>query len=190
MKKSELRTLFFEKRNQFSDDDILSKSESIKFHFFNFFSNLDEKTIHLFLPIRSKKEVNTWLIINQLFKQYPSVKLCTSFVNYETNTLKHFYFDEKTEFTIDKWGIPIPQSTHEVDFCSIDIVITPLLAFDKLGYRVGYGKGYYDTFFSNCSSNVKKIGLSLFEMPIQIDDINSFDIPLDYCITPFKIIKF
>ena len=61
----------------------------------------------------------------------------------------------------------------------------PLLAFDKKGYRVGYGKGFYDRFLLNLKEDALKVGLSLFEVEDDlISDINSYDIPMDICVTP------
>ncbi|WP_431293282.1 5-formyltetrahydrofolate cyclo-ligase [Pedobacter sp. P26] len=70
----------------------------------------------------------------------------------------------------------------------IDMVVIPLLAFDKQGYRVGYGKGFYDRFLRDI--NAQKIGLSLHPAIEKIDDVNEYDIKLDFCITPTEIIKF
>lgn len=70
----------------------------------------------------------------------------------------------------------------------IDMVLVPLLAFDKVGYRVGYGKGFYDRFLENI--NAQKIGLSLWPAIARIDDVNEHDIRLDFCITPTETIKF
>ncbi len=72
----------------------------------------------------------------------------------------------------------------------IDLVLVPLLAFDKNGSRVGYGKGHYDKFLSQCRDDVIKIGLSFFDPADQIDDINQFDISLNYCVTPHQVFEF
>jgi 5-formyltetrahydrofolate cyclo-ligase len=42
----------------------------------------------------------------------------------------------------------------------IEVVFVPLLAYDKQGQRVGYGKGFYDKFLAECSPATVKIGLS------------------------------
>ena len=66
----------------------------------------------------------------------------------------------------------------------IDLILVPLLAFDTYGYRVGYGKGYYDKFLKECREDLVKIGFSYFDPVDVIDDINAFDVKLTYCITP------
>ena len=77
----------------------------------------------------------------------------------------------------------------EVPTSKIEVVFVPLLAFDTNGNRVGYGKGFYDKFLSECHPNTIKIGLSLFEAETAIEDVISNDIPLTHCVTPTKIMK-
>jgi 5-formyltetrahydrofolate cyclo-ligase len=66
-------------------------------------------------------------------------------------------------------------------------VLIPLLAFDKKGNRVGFGKGYYDKFLVHCKPTVLKVGLSFFDPVDEIEDIIGIDIPLDFCVTPKAI---
>jgi 5-formyltetrahydrofolate cyclo-ligase len=66
----------------------------------------------------------------------------------------------------------------------------PLLAFDIKGNRVGYGKGFYDKFLSECKPETIKIGLSFFDAEEIVEDTSIKDIQLDYCVTPNRIYKF
>ena len=88
------------------------------------------------------------------------------------------------------FGIAEPAGGNKISPKEIDLVLVPLLAFDQKGYRVGYGKGFYDKFLSECRMDVIKIGLSFFEAEEQIADINQFDISLNYCVTPKRIYDF
>jgi len=72
----------------------------------------------------------------------------------------------------------------------VDVVLVPLLAFDRKGYRVGYGKGYYDRYLFRCRPDVLKIGFSFFEPVESIDNISLFDVPLNYSITPMRLYEF
>ena len=71
----------------------------------------------------------------------------------------------------------------------IGLMIMPLLAFSEDGFRVGYGKGFYDKFISGCSSNLLKIGFSYFDATV-IDETNKLDKKMDFCITPERIFEF
>jgi 5-formyltetrahydrofolate cyclo-ligase len=69
-------------------------------------------------------------------------------------------------------------------------VLIPLLAFDRKGHRVGYGKGYYDRFLRTCRKDVVKIGFSYFDPVEKIEDASRYDVRLNYCITPNDIYRF
>ena len=104
--------------------------------------------------------------------------------------MQHLHFDDEVELVHNAFGIAEPSAGKIVEPDEIDLVLVPLLAFDKHGYRVGYGKGYYDKFLSQCRKDVIKIGLSFFEPVDEIDDINQFDISLNYCVTPQQVYEF
>lgn len=65
----------------------------------------------------------------------------------------------------------------------IDVVLTPGLAFDANGYRLGYGKGYYDRFLKNLSSKAFKCGVA-FEFQV-LDNIfpHDNDVPVHWIVT-------
>ena len=74
------------------------------------------------------------------------------------------------------------QITPKIDCC-----ITPLLGFNNLGYRIGYGKGCYDRFFAQYSTF--KIGLAFDGQAIKFEP-DATDIPLDCCVTDKSVIYF
>jgi 5-formyltetrahydrofolate cyclo-ligase len=69
----------------------------------------------------------------------------------------------------------------------LDIIISPLLAFDRNGYRLGFGGGYYDKLFAECSCVKAGIGYSFQESEnVPHDD---FDQKLNIIITEKEIIR-
>ena len=70
------------------------------------------------------------------------------------------------------------------------MVFVPLLAYDKQGNRVGYGKGFYDNFLSKCKPETIKIGLSFFPPEEKIKDVSESDVKLDFCVTPEEVFRF
>jgi 5-formyltetrahydrofolate cyclo-ligase len=99
-------------------------------------------------------------------------------------------YDENTILTENNYGIWEPVNGEVIENKKIDMVICPLLSFDKRGYRVGYGKGFYDRFLNKCREDVVKIGLSYFEPEETIDDINEMDVSLNFAISPSRLWKF
>lgn len=145
------------------------------------------KTIHTFLPILSKKEPDTFLLIDWLAQHYPQIKIIIAKANFNEHTLTHYPYLGKNQLKTNAYQILEP--TNQVEYRGdIDWVLVPLLAFDAKGYRVGYGKGFYDRFLKNLDA--QKIGLSLFAPIESITDINTHDICLNACITPNQIFNF
>ena len=89
---------------------------------------------------------------------------------------------------INKYGIPEPETKNIV---YPDILLVPLVAFDKNLNRLGYGGGYYDRLIKKLSKkkNIIKIGLALSIQEIDKVPINVYDQKLDYIITNKYIIK-
>ncbi len=124
-----------------------------------------------------------------MFKN-PGIKIVVPKINLNEGEMQHYIFNEDVEMASNSFGIIEPVKGEKIAAGEIDLVITPLLAFDKKGYRVGYGKGFYDKFFLQCNNNVVRIGLSFFEAEEKIDDRDTYDIPLHYCITPNSVYTF
>lgn len=190
MQKQELRKAFLQKRKALTEQEVEGFSKKIHDWFFRNIPVHAYATIHIFLPIKRNNEVDTWLIINTLQKDFATNIIIPK--SHEDGTMTNYLLTKDTVFEENKWKIPEPTHnssliTHNSKF---DLVLIPLLCFDKKGYRVGYGKGYYDRFLADCRPDVLKIGLSFFEPIDEINDVDTFDIRLDYCITPNKIWSF
>ena len=89
---------------------------------------------------------------------------------------------------INKYGIPEPENKNIV---YPDVLLIPLLAFDKNLNRLGYGGGYYDRLIEKLSKkkHIIKIGLAFSIQEIDKVPINMYDQKLDYIVTNKHIIK-
>lgn len=189
MTKSELRKIYKEKRKQISWKDkerwtdlILINFQKLDLPFIN--------CVHTYLAIENYNEVATENITGYLKFKNPGIKIVIPKINLDAGEMKHYIFNDTSEMTENAFGIIEPIKGDKVSAKEIDIVLAPLLAFDEKGYRVGYGKGFYDKFFKECKEDVIKIGLSFFDAEEMIEDINLNDVALDYCITPQTIYTF
>ena len=191
MIKSQLRKYYLSKRKAISAEEIVIKSRQITDLFFQNFDLLKVENIHIFLPIIKHNEINTWLIIRRLQHKFSKIVILIPKIIPEIFGIENFPFDEK-KLVENKWGIlePSRENQDKIEPKEIDLVIIPLLIFDKNGNRVGYGKGFYDRFLQQCNPKTLKIGMCLEEPIEMIEDVNEFDIKMDFCITPIKIYKF
>lgn len=186
--KKSLRKEFQLKRDALSDDDIHSLSLDIANNLLNL-NIWDQRVFHLFLPIAGKKEVCTEYIMQILQGKDKNIVLPKS--DFNTMELKHYLLTDQTVLKVNEYGIPEPVgSSFEVEPKQLDVVFIPLLAVDKKGTRVGYGKGFYDRFLKECRSNTIKIGVSFFEPLDYVIAPDQFDIPLNQLVTPKNIHHF
>jgi len=191
MFKKEIRLKYKELRNSLSENQIEEMSLAIANEVL--LLPIWEKTyFHVFLPIEEQKEVNTEYILHLLSGK--DKEICISKTDFETRKMTHYLLTDNTKIKKNDYNIPepvdCPDASGEVPSNKIDVVFIPLLAYDKNGNRVGYGKGFYDKFLAECHPNTIKIGLSFFEPEEIISDVTTSDIQLNYCVTPNRIIKF
>ncbi len=143
----------------------------------------------------SKKIVNN-ILNSQIFENAKHIMLFYP-IKFEINLLallecrdKTFYFPKcngndllvcpnSNEFENNKYSIPEPVSDALCDLKILDIIFTPALCADKNKYRIGYGGGYYDRFFSKNNLSAKKIIPISKEFVCEKLPIDMQDIPCD-----------
>jgi len=182
--KNELRKIYKEKRKQWSSQQRLDFSQKIFKNYILQFNPIENQSIHIFLPIEKFFEIDTKIWIDYYWKNHIRVYI-PKMLGEEIISIRYF---PETVLKQNSWGIWEPETSEgeEVDFHQI---ITPLLYADKLGNRVGYGKGFYDRFFKR-NENALKIGINYFGAGNEIIDADSFDVKLDYLISPEEILSF
>ena len=189
MTKVQLRSIYKEKRKSISSQQKTKWTDLLLINF----QKIDLPFItcvHTYLAMYDHNEIATQQILGYLKFRNPGLQISIPKVNNQTGQIEHFIYKDDMEMVINKFGVKEPSDGDKIDATDIDVILTPLLAFDKNGNRVGFGKGYYDKFFSQCRNNVIKIGLSFFEAEDMIEDTNHFDIPLNYCVTPQTVYEF
>tara|TARA_R110000868_G_scaffold28686_7_gene107314 strand:+ start:2408 stop:2986 length:579 start_codon:yes stop_codon:yes gene_type:complete len=187
MTKSELRIKYKTLREalsvkQIDDLSIAIANQLLKLPIWN------HTFYHLFLSIEEQKEVNTDYILNILSGKDKNIVLSKS--DFKTGLMTHYLLTDNISIKKNRYNIPEPIDGIEITPNKLEVVFVPLLAFDKQGHRVGYGKGFYDRFLSECNPETIKIGLSFFEAEDNITTIFESDVKLDYCVTPERIYEF
>lgn len=196
MDKKALRQKYKEKRQKLSLEEIEENSLAIANNLLRL--KVWEKTyFHVFLPIVEQKEVDTEFVLQVLAGKDKEVVISKSDFGSsnseqakQTREMSHFLLTDNTKVVKNEYNIPEPVNGLPVPTEMIDVVFVPLLAYDKQGNRVGYGKGFYDKFLSQCKPDVIKIGLSFFEPEEQIEGVLETDVKLDFCVTSEGVLQF
>jgi len=190
MTKAELRKTFLDRRGSLSVAERVARSRLIADRFFEKFDLSSVKNFHCFISIEKFNEVDTSPILQKIWDEYPAIRTFAPRLERDAGELRSHVYRPETKLVENVWGIREPASEESVDSSEIDLVIVPLLCFDERGYRVGYGKGFYDKFLAKCRPDCLKVGLSFFPPVGRIGDIDEYDIPLDQCVTPETVYDF
>ncbi|HJS01034.1 MAG TPA: 5-formyltetrahydrofolate cyclo-ligase [Flavobacterium sp.] len=185
--KKELRSKYKLLRKQLSENDTEEMSLAITNQLLKL-PIWEKNYFHIFLSIENHREIDTELILHLLSGKDKNIIISKS--DFETREMIHFLLTDNTKIRKNQFNIPEPVDGIEIPTKKIEVVFVPLLAFDKQGHRVGYGKGFYDKFLNECQSQTIKIGLSFFEVEESINDVHDGDMQLDYCVTPNTIYQF
>jgi len=185
MSKEELRKEYIQLRKALSLEALSEKNHSI------FLKSCQlgpwSSAVHIFLSSNAHHEINTAPIIDHLWEEKTTI-VVPRLIN-GTLKMDSILYTPQSKVGINKFGIrePIDGNIYDGGYAAVFI---PLLVFDELGNRLGYGKGYYDYFLSGLGKETLKIGLSYFPPVKNIEGIQDHDIPLDLCITPSNIYNF
>lgn len=102
------------------------------------------------------------------------------------------YLNTVQELTVLKWGILAPEKENSIVALPTEksLFIVPALAIDQKGNRIGYGGGYYDTYFSKYKSDCK-IGFIFSQQQLKkIESVELTDIPLNGIVTENEVLYF
>ena len=139
--------------------------------------NLNIKSIGGYFPVNY--EIDDLEILKEFAKKKYQISLPVIKKNFEMNFYKWSFNDP---LKINKYGIPEPILKKII---YPDVILVPLVAFDKKLNRLGYGGGYYDRVIKKISEKKKilKIGLAFSVQKINNVPITRYDKKLDYVVT-------
>lgn len=189
MIKKEIRTLYREKRRNLSEPERVKLDDLLLIQFQTAGLPFIESLLS-YWPIEENNEPDTHLFTEFLRFRNPEMKVCYPVSDFSTGEMQAVITGIDTPFTKKDYNIHEPDSQEILEAEYLEMVFVPLLAFDQEGYRVGYGKGFYDKYLATCDPACIKVGFSYFDPIGRIGDRNEFDVPLDLCITPSSIYVF
>lgn len=189
MTKQELRNIYRAKRAEL-DPRMRLRMDDLLLLQFQQFDYMGVQNVLSYWPLAQHSEPNTHLFTGYLRHMVQGITIAYPLTDAGLSQMTAIAIHEDTVYHTNQWGITEPKEGAVIDAERIDLVFVPLLAYDQRGYRVGYGKGFYDRFLARCREDVVKIGFSYFEPVGEITDTDQFDVPLTYCITPQQTYEF
>jgi len=189
MTKEVLRNIYKQKRKDIPGREKLRLDDLLLIQFQQLYFP-QTAVLLTYWPADIHAEPNTHLFSGFLRHTIPGLQIAYPVIDKATNTFNAVLVDEDTVYTANSYGIHEPKQGAVIEPHEIDLVFVPQLICDAQGYRVGFGKGFYDRYLAQCHGDVVKVGFNYFEPVDKIDDTHPFDVPLDYCVTTDNIYEF
>jgi 5-formyltetrahydrofolate cyclo-ligase len=98
-------------------------------------------------------------------------------------------FDAGDPMRAAAFGMDEPTGEQTVSPKDLDVVVTPGLGFDRQGYRVGYGGGFYDRLFTRTRSDVAKVGICFATQLVGPLPHGGHDVPVDVIVTDAGVVR-
>lgn len=133
------------------------------------------------ITLSNQPEVDTTFIIEELWKlnKYVTVPKC----NPKDRSMQFYKINNFTETERAYKNIlePIPEITERIEKDRIDVMVVPGVVFDRHGYRIGFGGGYYDRYL--VGFNGMRISLAFEEQLLNEIPRESHDLPVHILLT-------
>ncbi len=103
------------------------------------------------------------------------------------NDMRLITVEDPSQLRKGAYGIPEPSSGQETEPSDVDLAVVPGIAFDRKGYRVGFGKGYYDRLLKKVSA--PKVGVAYSFQVLESVPRDEWDEPVDVVVTENEVIR-
>lgn len=188
MEKRELRKKYKKLRQDFNGEDRKRAEEQVTSNTLKLPLFKRAKSVMFFVSFQS--EIDTILLIKEALalKKRVFVPYCQP----DSNIMYACEIHGLDELSVGEHGILEPQFSEKDKKNSkiLDVIFVPALVFDEIGYRLGYGCGYYDKFLEQVPKNTTTIGLGFAFQVVERLPIEAHDKKLSMLVTENTIMDF
>lgn len=188
-KKKELRKKILALRNTLPLEERGKKSKSIHSRLFSLPEFVTAKTLAFYVSFKS--EVLTGTMIREALSLGKAVVVpITDLANRRLKLSR--IVDYTADLAPGTWGIlePKPDRIRLMSLKEVDLIITPGAAFDKKGYRIGYGGGFYDSLLKSVQERRPSVALAFeLQMVEEVPVESGHDEPVEIIITEERVIR-
>ena len=188
VEKENLRRYMLRLRDRQSIGEMEQKSQEII-----------DQVVHLHEYVRARgiacyinkdSEVNTRILIRTALDQEKRVLIPVV----KKGDIELFFSEIKdlgSELAPGTFGIlePKPENVHPASLDAVDIIFVPGIVWDREGYRLGWGRGYFDRVIKNLPPHVRSAGLAFNMQLIGRVPRDQFDVPVDMVVTESRVIR-
>ena len=155
--KAAVRKLMTRRRNDLTPDEVVDFSREIEENLFSCEDFLSRDSVLYYLSFGKEVRTDAMIVrslnlgkkvyVPRVVEAENKLEVC------EINSLE-------TGFDINAFGIREPSGVPAVSLNKIDVIVTPGLAFNSSGARIGFGGGYYDRLFMELPGNSLRLGIA------------------------------
>ena len=159
MDKEFVRKKMLRRRNSLSSEEVINLSRKIEINLFSWKKFLNCNHILYYLSFGNEVRTDAMIARSlRLGKKVYVPRISKILEKMEVCEIKNL----ETKYTLNSFGIrePCGANVKVVSPLKIEAVITPGLAFDELGGRIGFGGGYYDKLFLELTKRALRIGVA------------------------------
>lgn len=174
-------------RRALTDDQQENAADLLAEHAINLAPITEAQNVALFLSVDG--ELNTRPLIAKLWQQRKQVYLPVLHP-FSPGNLLFMRYTPETSLTLNKLRIPEPplDIRHLITLDQIDVMMVPLVAFDRQGQRLGMGGGFYDRTLQNWKQHgFLPVGLAHDCQLVDALPVAEWDVPLPAVLTPSKL---
>lgn len=169
MDKIELRKQMIKKRLDLSSEDHAAKSNLIISKLKQHPDFINAKILGIYVSF--KNEVDTIALIQEIIK---TKKVSVPKTNH--HEMDFYLIDSLEELKLGTYGILEPHNNRLIDKNKIDLLIVPIVAYDRNNNRLGYGGGFYDRYLKDYHGSI--IGLAFAFQQVKNLPVESYDLPI------------
>ncbi|MGQ9847940.1 MAG: 5-formyltetrahydrofolate cyclo-ligase [Bacteroidales bacterium] len=167
-------------KSQYSENKLIDKSNQIFISLENILTSSLKNSILAYWSMPDEVHTHQWIIQN-----YHKKNIYLPAINNDELEIKLFTGINNMK-AVPPFGILEPTGEPFKDLNKIEIILVPGMAFDRRGFRMGRGKGYYDKFLPKTSA--LRIGICYSFQLFETIPINEYDAQMDYILTENEVL--
>lgn len=184
--KNSLRRQILERRKSLTLPEVQEKSRSAAKLLTAHPAYIHAKTILIYLPTRNETETRD--IISTAWQEHKTVTIPVSLTKNKNLLLSRL--DSFAHLKAGAYAILEPDENYllPVEPGLIDLAILPGVAFDRRGFRLGYGAGYFDRFLPSLRPDCVRVALCYDFQVLETLPAEEHDLPVNLIITENRVI--